>query len=47
MLREMGKRDQARLTRFINKNVHSMARTTLRYAIEKYTPEERKAFLAL
>jgi 3-methyladenine DNA glycosylase AlkD len=47
MLREMGKRDQARLTRFINKNVHSMARTTLRYAIEKYTPEERRAFLAL
>jgi 3-methyladenine DNA glycosylase AlkD len=47
MLREMGKRDKARLTHFINKNVHSMARTTLRYAIEKYTPEERKAFLAL
>lgn len=46
MLREVGKRDQARLTRFINKNVTSMSRTTLRYAIEKYSPEERKAFLA-
>lgn len=47
MLREMGKRDQARLTRFIKSNVHVMSRTTLRYAIEKYTPEQRKAFLAL
>ena len=47
MLREMGKRDKTRLTQFIKSNVHSMPRTTLRYAIEKYTPEQRKAFLAL
>jgi 3-methyladenine DNA glycosylase AlkD len=47
MLREMGKRDQTRLTQFIKSNVHAMSRTTLRYAIEKYNPEQRKAFLAL
>jgi len=47
MLREMGKRDKTRLTQFIKSNVHSMPRTTLRYAIEKYTPEQRKSFLSL
>ena len=46
MLREVGKRDQALLTAFLLKHKNTMPRTMLRYAIEKYSPEERKAFLA-
>jgi len=46
MLREVGKRDQALLTEFLLKHKSKMPRIMLRYAIEKYSPEERKAFLA-
>lgn len=46
MLREVGKRDQDLLTDFILKHKANMPRTMLRYAIEKYSEEERKAFLA-
>ncbi len=46
MLREIGKRDRAMLTAYLEKNKAVMARTTLRYAIEHYPEPERKAFLS-
>ena len=47
MLREMGKRVSMDLLRnFLRQHVHEMPRTTLRYAIEKMTDEERKYWMA-
>ena len=46
MLREVGKRDQDLLTEFLVKHKNKMPRTMLRYAIEKYSEKERKAFLS-
>lgn len=46
MLREIGKRDRAALTAYLEKNKNVMSRTTLRYAIEHYSEPERKAFLS-
>ena len=45
MLREAGKRDEAALTGFIRLHVSRMPRTMLRYAIERFAPEKRKAWL--
>jgi len=45
MLREAGKRDLARLRRFIAQNGRRMPRTMLRYSIEKLSPAERKKIL--
>ncbi len=45
MLREVGKRDQARLTGFLDEHVRSMPRTMLRYAIERFSPELRQTYL--
>lgn len=45
MLREVGKRDQALLVGFLEKNSRSMPRTMLRYAIEKFPPEQRQYFM--
>ena len=46
MLREIGKRNRAALTAYLELNKALMSRTTLRYAIEHYSEPERKAFLA-
>lgn len=46
MLREAGKRDFARLRRFVDDHWREMPRTMLRYAIEKYPERERKEVLA-
>ena len=46
MLREIGKRDRAALTAYLQANKAAMSRTTLRYAIEHYPEPERKAFLS-
>lgn len=45
MLREIGKRDRATLTAFLNKHKSTMPRTALRYAIAHYAPEDRREFL--
>ncbi|MBE6233635.1 MAG: DNA alkylation repair protein [Bacteroidales bacterium] len=45
MLREVGKRDKGLLVSFLNTHKAAMPRTTLRYAIEKFSAEERKEFM--
>ncbi len=45
MLREVGKKDKAALETFLEHHVHDLARTTLRYAIERFPEAERKAWL--
>ena len=48
MLREMGKRVSMDLLRdFLRQHSHEMSRTTLRYAIEKMSEEERRYWMSL
>ena len=46
MLREVGKRDKDLLVQFLEKYAVVMPRTMLRYAIEKFSKEERLEFMA-
>ncbi len=45
MLREAGKRNQTMLVNFLNDHAAAMPRTMLRYAIEKFSQEQRKIYL--
>lgn len=45
MLREVGKKDKKTLVSFLNQYKKQIPRTSLRYAIERFTPIERKKFL--
>ena len=45
MLREVGKKSRTTLTDFLEKHRLKLPRTALRYAIEHYSPEERKYFM--
>lgn len=45
-LREAGKMDSEALLTFLRKRYTSLPRTALRYAIEKFPPDERKRLLA-
>jgi hypothetical protein len=47
MLREVGKKDVDALEEFLYDHVRQMPRTALRYAIEKFEPAKRKAYLAM
>ena len=46
MLREVGNRDRAAEEMFLAGRYRSMARVTLRYAVEKFEPELRRRYLA-
>ena len=46
MLREAGKRDEARLVALLDQHAASMPRATVRYAIEKLDPEQRRSYRA-
>ena len=46
MLREVGKRDVAVLEGFLERHCRVMPRTMLRYAIERFSEEKRRAFMA-
>lgn len=46
-IREAGKRDELRLKKFLDKYADSMARVTLRYAIEKLDRKTRDDYLSL
>ena len=45
MLREVGKKDTQTLEKFLDRYRARMARTTLRYAIERFPEKQRKAYL--
>jgi 3-methyladenine DNA glycosylase AlkD len=46
MLREIGKRDQDKEETFLEQHYRKMPRTMLRFAIERFDEEKRKAYLA-
>ncbi|MDL2223397.1 DNA alkylation repair protein [Bacteroidales bacterium OttesenSCG-928-M11] len=45
MLREIGKKDKETLISFLDKYCRQMPRTSLRYAIEHFSPEERMYYM--
>ena len=46
MLREVGKKDNTVLRKFLDEYRLAMPRTALRYAIERFTPEERAKYMS-
>jgi 3-methyladenine DNA glycosylase AlkD len=46
MLREVGKRDEARLREFLDRHAAAMPRTMLRYSLERLPQEDRRRYMA-
>ncbi len=46
MLREVGKKNEKKEKEFLEKNANHMPRTMLRYAIEKFSEQDRKYYLS-
>lgn len=46
-LREVGKKDEKALEKFLKENYNNLPRTTLRYSIERFPLEKRKYYLNL
>jgi 3-methyladenine DNA glycosylase AlkD len=46
MLREVGKRDERTLTRFLDRHGGELPRTALRYSIERLSPAQKKRYMA-
>lgn len=44
MLREVGKKDKKALVDFLERRYMNMPRTMVRYAVEKFSPEERRKY---
>ena len=47
LLREAGKANRSRLERYLRQNGSAIPRTTLRYAIERWPPAQRREMLAM
>ena len=47
MLREVGKKDERVLRRFLDRHAPDMPRTTLRYSIERLSPALKKRYMAV
>lgn len=47
MLREVGKRDEATLLRFLDRHAAAMPRTALRYSIERLSPAKKKQYMSV
>jgi 3-methyladenine DNA glycosylase AlkD len=46
MLREVGKRDEPTLLRFLDRHAGALPRTALRYSIERLSPAQRKRYMS-
>lgn len=47
MLREAGKKDEAKLKKFLDKHTTKMPRTMLRYSLEKFSKKDKKYYMDL
>lgn len=47
MLREIGKKDKETLTAFLDVHAAVMPRTALRYAVERFSPDEREKYMSM
>jgi 3-methyladenine DNA glycosylase AlkD len=45
LLREAGKKDEAKLLAFLDRHAATMPRVMLRYSVERLTPQQREHYL--